>query len=535
MELRPYQEEAKAAVLAEWEKGNTKTLLVLPTGCGKTIVFAKVTEDCVREGGRVLILAHRGELLAQAADKLAKVTGLGCAVEKAEQSCLGSWFRVVVGSVQTMMRESRLRRFPADYFNTIIVDEAHHCISDSYQQVLGHFPNARLLGVTATPDRGDMKNLGSVFSSLAYEYTLPRAIREGYLAPIRAQTIPLKLDLTGVGTQAGDFKTSDLGTALDPYLYQIADEMQKCCRGRKTVVFLPLVKTSLKFRDILQEKGLRAAEVHGESGDRAETLRRFEAGDYDVLCNSMLLTEGWDCPVVDCIVVLRPTKVRALYAQMVGRGTRLYPGKDYLLLLDFLWHTDRHELCHPAHLLCENDEVARVMTRNLEEAKEAIDLEEAEKQASQDVILQREESLAQQLAKMKHRKGRLVDPLQFEMSIQAEDLSNYVPAFGWEMGPASEKQLSALEKLGISTDTIENAGKASKLLERLEKRKREGLTTPKQIRCLENFGFQHVGTWPFLSAKNLIDRIAGNGWNVPAGIRPAEYIPPAAGGEAIPW
>ncbi|MDE7298139.1 MAG: DEAD/DEAH box helicase [Lachnospiraceae bacterium] len=535
MELRPYQEEAKAAVLAEWEKGNTRTLLVLPTGCGKTVVFAKITEDCVRDGERVLILAHRGELLAQAADKIAKATGLWCATEKAGESCLGSWFRVVVGSVQTMMRESRLHRFPADYFDTIIVDEAHHCISDSYQNVLGHFPEAKVLGVTATPDRGDMRNLGTVFDSLAYEYTLPKAIREGYLAPIKAQTIPLKLDLTGVGTQAGDFKTSDLGTALDPYLHQIADEMGKYCRGRRTVVFLPLVKTSRKFRDILQEKGFLAAEVNGESGDRAEILQGFEEGRYDVLCNSMLLTEGWDCPGVDCIVVLRPTKVRALYAQMVGRGTRLSPGKDHLLLLDFLWHTDRHELCHPAHLICESDEVARAMTKNLEEAGLAIDLEEAEKQASQDVIVQREEALAQQLAQMRNRKRKLVDPLQFELSIQAEDLSNYVPAFGWEMGPASGKQLSVLEKLGIYPDQIENAGKAAKLLERLEKRRTEGLTTPKQIRFLESRGFRHVGTWPFAAAKAMIDRIAGNGWNVPASVRPAEYIPQAAGGEEIPW
>ena len=151
------------------------------------------------------------------------------------------------------MRESRLNNFPTDYFDTIIIDEAHHCISDSYQNVLHHFSTARVLGVTATPDRGDMKNLGSVFESLAYEYTLPKAIKEGYLSPIKAQTIPLKLDLTGVGTQAGDFKASDLGTALDPYLYQIADEMMKYCKDRKTVVFLPLVKTSQKFRDILNE------------------------------------------------------------------------------------------------------------------------------------------------------------------------------------------------------------------------------------------------------------------------------------------
>ena len=229
MELRPYQVEAKAAVLGQWANNILKTLLVLVTGGGKTIIFSKIAEDCVRNGERVLILAHRGELLDQAADKMKQATGLCCAVEKAENSCQDSWYRVVVGSVQTLMREKRLMQFQPDYFNTIIVDEAHHCLSDSYQRVLNYFDKAKVLGVTATPDRGDMKNLGQYFETLAYEYTLPKAIKEGYLSPIKAQTIPLKLDLTGVATQAGDYKTADLGTALDPYLHQIADEMAKCC------------------------------------------------------------------------------------------------------------------------------------------------------------------------------------------------------------------------------------------------------------------------------------------------------------------
>ncbi|MCB7336484.1 DEAD/DEAH box helicase [Lachnoclostridium pacaense] len=527
MELRPYQSEAKAAIFEEWDKGVLKTILVLPTGCGKTIVFAKVAEDCVRRGDRVLILAHRGELLDQAADKIAKTTKLGCATEKAGQSCLGSWFRIVVGSVQTLMREKRLGQFPAGYFNTIIIDEAHHCISDSYRKILDHFDSAKVLGVTATPDRGDMQNLGQVFDSLAYEYTLPKAIKGGYLSPIKALTIPLKLDLSGVAMQSGDFKAGDIATALDPYLYQIADEMGKYCKDRKTVVFLPLVRTSQKFRDILIEKGFRAAEVNGESKDRAEVLEAFDRGDHNVLCNSMLLTEGWDCPSVDCIVVLRPTKVRSLYSQMVGRGTRLHPGKEHLLLLDFLWHTERHELCHPADLICTDREVAQKMTENMEEACGCpMDIEEAENKASKDVIAEREEALAKQLAEMKNRKKKLVDPLQYEMSIQAEDLSSYVPAFGWEMAPPTDRQKAALEKQGILPDQIDNAGKAAKLLDRLDMRRREGLSSPKQIRCLEKYGFQHVGTWQKEDAKNMIDRIAAMGWNrVPSGIDPRNYTP----------
>lgn len=524
IQLRPYQEESKRAVFNEWEQGILKTLLVLPTGTGKTIVFAAITNDCVGKGERVLILAHRGELLEQAADKIKKATGLNCAVEKADETCLNSWYRITVGSVQSLMREKRLSQFDKHYFDTIIIDEAHHSISDSYQRILDYFSDAKVLGVTATPDRGDMKNLGQVFDSLAYEYTLPKAIKEGYLSPIKALTIPLKLDLSAVSMQAGDFKAAEIGTALDPYLEQIAIEMQKYCAERKTVVFLPLIKTSQKFRDLLNQYGFRAAEVNGGSEDRSEILNDFENGKYNVLCNSMLLTEGWDCPDVDCIVVLRPTKVRSLYCQMVGRGTRLAEGKTHLLLLDFLWHTERHELCHPANLICESPEVSKKMTENLSENTGCpIDIEDAAVQAESDVVEQREEALAKQLSEMKKRKRKLVDPLQFEMSIQAEDLVNYVPSFGYQMAPVSEKQKNALIKFGILPDQIDNAGKAELLLNRLEKRRKEGLSTPKQIRFLESRGFNHVGTWNFDTARRLIDKIAANGWRTPHDINVETY------------
>ena len=526
MELRPYQEAARQAIHTQWNSGVQRTLLVLPTGTGKTIVFAAVVEDAVRAGRRVLILAHRGELLDQAADKIRRSTGLASAVEKAESSCLGSWYRVVVGSVQSLQRPQRLEQFPHDYFGTIVIDEAHHAITDGYRRVLDWFPEADVLGVTATPDRGDMRNLGEVFGSLAYEYKLTEAIRDGFLCRIMAQTLPLKLDISTVGMSDGDYAVGELGGALDPYLDQIAAEMEKHCRDRKTVVFLPLIKTSQKFRDILNAHGFNAAEVNGQSADRAAVLADFEAGKYNVLCNSMLLTEGWDCPSVDCVVVLRPTKVRSLYSQMVGRGTRLSPGKKDLLLLDFLWLTDRHELCRPADLICEDHAVAQQMTDNLAAAACPEDIEDAAKQAGEDVVAQREEALAKQLAEQRRKRARLVDPLQYEMSIQAEDLTGYVPAFGWESSPPTAEQLTALEKLGIQPDGVDSAGKAGLLLDRLAKRRDEGLTTPKQIRCLERYGFTHVGTWSFDAAKNMIDRIAVAGWRgAPRGIDPKTYTP----------
>lgn len=530
VELRPYQEAARQSIESEWAQGRQRTLLVLPTGTGKTVVFSMVAKDQVDAGGRVLILAHRGELLQQAADKLMAATGLGCAVEKADDTSVGSWYRVTVGSVQSMMRPKRLAQFPANWFDTIVVDEAHHALSDSYQTVLGHFFDAKVLGVTATTDRGDKRDLGQYFQSVAYEYTLTRAIRDGYLCPIKAQTVPLAIDLNSVKVTSGDFNVGDLGTALDPYLDQIAEEMVAAgCMERKTVCFLPLVATSKKFASILATKGLRALEVNGESQDRAEVLADFDAaGPGVVLCNSMLLTEGWDCPSVDCVVVLRATKVRSLYVQMVGRGTRLSPetGKTELLVLDFLWMTNRHDLMRPANLVASSSEVADRMTERMAELPGAAELEAVEKLASEDVVAQREEALARELSAMRGRKRKLVDPLQYEMSIQAEDLAMWEPSFPWEMAPASEAQLAALEKFGIYPDEVGCAGKASMLLDKLTKRRDDGLTTPKQIRVLERFGFKHVGQWPFQDANNMISRIAAQGWkHVPRGIDVATYDP----------
>ncbi len=366
MQLRPYQEAAIEAIWNEWSKPEiNKTLLVLPTGTGKTICFAKVAEEAVRRGKRVLILAHREELLQQASDKIKTACGLDTATEKAEQSCIGQWERIVVGSVQSLCREKRLALFSKSYFDVIIIDEAHHAISSSYQAILNYFDEALVLGVTATPDRGDMKNLGEIFDSLAFEYTLPKAIKDGYLSRIKVQTLPLTIDFSNVKIMAGDFASKDVGRVLDPYLDQIADQLAKYT-DRKIVVFLPLIETSQRFCSLLNERGLKSVEVNGNSIDRNEVTAAFAEGRYNVICNSMLLTEGWDCPSVDCVVVLRPTKSRSLYAQMVGRGTRLSPGKDDLLILDFLWHVERHELCRPACLIAKSDDIAKAMTNILE-------------------------------------------------------------------------------------------------------------------------------------------------------------------------
>lgn len=318
-ELRYYQEEAVAAVEREWAAGNKKTLLVLSTGLGKTICFSSVVARRVAAGEKVLILAHRGELLEQAADKMKRACNLDSVLEKAESTAVGSNCPVVVASVQTLYQDKRLEAYAKDYFKTIIIDEAHHCMSSTYQKVLEYFSEAKVLGVTATPDRNDKRNLGHFFDSMAYEFGIRRAVDEKFLTRPSAQLIPLRLDISEVAQSNGDFAAGELGSALDPYLEEIADEMVARCSGRKVMVFTPLVKTSAKFCDILNNKGFKAFEINGESKDRKEKLAAFSSGEYNVAVNSMLLTEGFDEPAVDCIVVLRPTRSRSLYTQMIGR------------------------------------------------------------------------------------------------------------------------------------------------------------------------------------------------------------------------
>lgn len=532
MELRPYQNEARDAILKEWQDKD-KTLLVLPTGCGKTVVFADVAKQRTASG-RVLVLAHREELLTQAADKIRNFCGLDCSVEKAEQTAIGRTEPITVGSVQTLQSDKRLERFPGDYFSTVIVDEAHHSLADSYQKVLGHFDGAKVLGVTATPDRGDMRELGTYFESLAYEYSLRDAVNQGYLSKIRVQTMPLAIDMTKVKVSMGDYQLNGIGAALEPYLEDIADEMAKVCTDRHTVVFLPLVSISQQFRDILNRKGFKAAEVNGESKNRDEILQEFAEGKFNVLCNSMLLTEGWDCPIVDCIVVLRPTKVRALYCQMIGRGTRLYPGKDHLLILDFLWMTGKHSLIHPADIICRKKDIAEKMTEKLEEEKEEFDLLDLEETTEKDVLEERKNALQKALeeaeAKRKQKQKKLIDPLELELSLNNEDLIDYVPTFGWEMEPATEKQLDYLRNMQIDTEGGEICkGKASKYIDILSKRMNAGLASPRQAELLRKNGFQNTYEWQFDEASRMIGKMAENWatWRYRFKGNPAEYIPPS--------
>ena len=499
--LRPYQQEAIAATHEHWREWD-KELLVMATGTGKTYTAKCIIEDRLNCGS-VLFMAHRDELIEQARSTFGDAGKVKGSITDIRP--------ITVGSVQTLINRPRY-----EGFKTVVIDEAHHAVSDSYQRVLAQYPDAKVLGLTATPDR---KGLGKVFEGIAYEYGLRQAVQEGFLSKIVARTIPIDIDLTKVKTRVGDFEVTGLVEALEPYLPEIAKSMAEYAKDRKTVVFLPLVRMAQEFAEMLRSYGFDAQEVDGQSPDRKEKLEWFaNAGKGAVLTNAMLLTEGWDCPDTDCVVVLRPTKVRSLYSQMIGRGTRLAPGKSDCLILDFLWLSTRHDLCRPASLITGNDEDAqRVSEKAVEEELELFD-------ALTDVEEQRRNALADAIRANAKRKARLVDPLTFFVDVNEQALLDYVPEFPWEQQPATEKQVKLIENAGINTDGM-CKGQASKIIDAIFRRRDAGLATAKQMRMLENKGFQNVGLWTFEQASDMMGRLAKNKWRVPWGIDPASYVP----------
>jgi superfamily II DNA or RNA helicase len=494
MTLRAYQHNALEQIDHGFKEFD-RQVGVLPTGSGKTVIFSKLAES--RQPARTLILAHRGELIAQAVDKLHTATGIRAEVEMGDdRASLDA--PVVVGSVQTLMRPKRRERWPRDHFDLVVVDEAHHTLADSYLNTLGHFhDHAQVLGVTATPDRGDKKNLGRYYQNIACEVTLLDLIQQAWLSPIRVKTVPLEVDLRGVRTSHGDYSADDLGHALEPYLERIADVLVEH-RHRKTLVFLPLIAVSKQFAQLCRDRGLAAEHVDGQSAERAATLDRFRRDETRILTNAMLLTEGYDEPSIDCVVCLRPTKVRALYSQIIGRGTRIWPGKDHLLVLDFLWQAEEHSLVKPAHLIAEDEEDAEQLTAmlgedgDLEEAREAVNAE-------------RTRTLAERLRENSRRRGRELDPLELAVTLNDAHLAEFAPTMRWHGDAPTDKQLAVLGRFGIDTSCVQTKGHASLLLDRLITRRKLDLATPKQVRVLRRYGHPHPETATFKEAGAFLD------------------------------
>lgn len=312
-----------------------------------TIIFNSLAQQ---KGVRTLILAHRDELISQAVDKLLMMWPTAdVGVIKAQRNEIDH--TICVGSVQTLGRQSRLDQVPSDQFELIIVDEAHHVVADGYQRILEYFApgDPLVLGVTATPDRGDGKGLGDTFDEIVFNYDMLWGIRRGFLSDIKGKRITMSgLDLSGVRVRRGDYAEGDVGRALEDAdaPNQIAEAYLQYAIGRKTIVFTPTVAVADAVAIALRNRGVSAGMVSGETplDERRQMLRDFKDGRITVLSNCQVLSEGYDEPSVDCIVVARPTRSRALYTQLVGRGTRRHPGKENCLVLDVVGASEEHNL-----------------------------------------------------------------------------------------------------------------------------------------------------------------------------------------------
>jgi superfamily II DNA or RNA helicase len=355
LDLRPYQNEALASVTQAYRAGRRRVLVSLPTGTGKTVVFAHFP-GTLRMKKRLLVLAHREELLVQARDKFrAADPQLKVEIEQAGAHASDD-AQVVIASVPTLGRNrgARLGRLPPDDFSIIVVDEAHHAVAPTYRRVFDHFglfdpaTSRYLIGFTATPRRGDHQGLGEVFEEVCYARDLRAMIADGYLAPIAGWRVDTGVSLDGVQVRRGEFVESDLASVVDTPLRNdmLVRAYRDLAQGRRTIVFCVNVAHARAAQRAFAKAGIRAAAVWGAQprDERRATLSSFSAGEFDVVTNCNLLTEGFDEPRVDCIIMARPTRSKLLYAQMVGRGTRLHRDKTDLLVVDIADNSRTHEL-----------------------------------------------------------------------------------------------------------------------------------------------------------------------------------------------
>jgi len=362
--LRPYQEAAHQQLRSAWRAGRRWQLVVLPTGCGKTLTALSVVATALERGKRVLWLAHREELIAQPTRALSALwPALGDRVGIVKARRDEHRRQVVFASVDTLARSQRMERvLGSGPLDLVVVDEAHHSASTSWTRVLksveAHADESSrpcfFLGLTATPERADGRPLGKLWE-VAYAYPITRAIESGFLVPPRIVVEQLDLDLEGLDCSGGDYDTRQLGGLVmeADVVHHTVQEMERHARGRKAVVFTVTVAQAEETARALEAAGWRAGAVFGEmpTKARAELLRDLTDGRLDVVCNAAVLTEGWDDPSVDCVVLARPTRSGALFRQMVGRGLRLYPDKKDCLVLDLAGASKEFSLLQAGALL----------------------------------------------------------------------------------------------------------------------------------------------------------------------------------------
>lgn len=472
---RKYQLEAIQKTIDCLEKGENP-LLIMATGTGKTFTGSQIINRRL-EKGRVLWLAHREELIDQAKEAIESVTGVRCGVEMGNFHSLGTE-EIVVASIQSLHPKRLQSKFQPNHFSDIWVDEAHHVVSKSYLDLLEYFPEARKLGLTATPDRGDKKGIGKVYSTIAYNYSLLDAIKEKNLSPIRGVRIDIDIDLSQVGTVAGDFNQGELDDVMSKELVSMAEGIHRETRDNRTIVFTVSVQSAHHLAELLRDRGLKAEALDGTASkeERKLVISRFRRGETTHLINCALFTEGFDAPETDAVVIGRPTKSRSLYSQMVGRGTRLFPGKEYMKLVEFTYSAVNHQLVKPYELFISEryDEEVRKKAEELAEEQSLFD------------ILDTLEVAKEELHKEALNKAKITS-----------------------YGKVEYDPLALLNIAGVSVDqelTIEWEGRTLKT--------EPGTISRKQADVLRRFNIVGIERLSTAHASKLISTIAENKWKV---------------------
>jgi len=558
MRLRPYQQAALDGIRQAFDAdAATAALVVLPTGTGKTIVFAQAIAERP-EGTRALVLAHREELIWQAAQKIEAVAGERPEIEMAEFQAGTRLLDtgVVVSSIQTQNAgergKGRMTRFNPHDFSLVVVDEAHHATAKSYRRVIDYYrqnPACRILGVTATPDRNDEEALGQIFDTVAYDYEIIDAIHDGWLTPITQRAVAVDgLDFSGIRTTAGDLNGADLARVMEyeEALHGIATPTIELAAGRKTLVFAASVAHAERLTEIFNRHAPGCAEfVTGKTPKdrRRQIFQAYADGDLQILVNVGVATEGFDEPGIQVVAMARATKSRSLYAQMAGRGTRSLPGlvdahdtaearraaivasdKPACEIIDFFGNAGRHKLISAGDILGgrhSDDVVERAKAAAQAAGGAPVDVEKALFEAEQDELAEREARELREAARRAKLKAKASyrttssDPFDI-FAIEPERER------AWHKGrPPSEAQLALLDKNGITTADVTTFTAAHQLIDTIMQRRSDDRCSFKQARLLKRYGYPADVSRP--EAKRMIDAIAGNGWK-----RPTDLASPSA-------
>lgn len=552
MQLRPYQTQTIESLEQAYMNGFSAPLAVLATGLGKTVIFAEFIRRYIRTNEkRVLVLAHRAELIWQAKAKIERICGCSVGVEMGEfRASTFGFFKdnIVVSTIQTQISgrngAGRMVNFNPEDFGLVVVDEAHHAVSPSYKKVIKHYREggAMVLGVTATPDRGDKKALGAVFDTVAQEYDVGDGIRDGWLTPIEQRLVTITgLDFSQVRTTAGDLNGGDLAEEMEKEsnLYGVADATIKCAGDRKTLIFCTSVKQTERLAEIINRyKPNSAVSIDGKATkeERAQVLREYHEGKFQFLVNCALFTEGFDEPDTACVVFARPTKSRALYAQMLGRGTRpfsaiagelgnkdtaderktiiAHSSKPNVLVLDFVDNCGRHKLVTSFDILgsCgshsyNDDEVKRAkeIARQAEANGKPILTDEALEKARQEAEEKRRAEVARRIG--------LKASAQFSVQEVNPFAMLGIPrpkARGWDrVKKTTDKMLQALIKFKVPNADQLSYTEAQAVLSECIRRAKEGLPSMAQEQLLKKLGvFYPVRS--FAEASALISQRLNN-------------------------